>query len=338
MSTTAIRGVPRIELSPADGARLARALDRLRPDDEDLDGLLAGLLQTASVLPRDVVRSLLRFRAAPDAPAALVLGGLPTDEALPPTPTTAAPTSARPITIAEHAVLLVGIMLGEPVAYAGEKNGAIVQHVFPTRAQRTASSNESSAIALEFHTELTYSEAAPAQSFDVAAPDFVLLLALRSPPDRSAVTSIVDGRELCRALDRQHLAALRRPQYQLRAPRSFMGDRTERPWSRALSLIRGSADAPALAFDIACGVRALSAEAQAALAALRDACADPALQQQVRLQPGELLAIDNNRCAHARSPYEARFDGGDRWLLRSYIRRDIRDLTTASANSFRTLA
>ena len=64
----------------------------------------------------------------------------------------------------------------------------------------------------------------------------------------------------------------------------------------------------------------------------------PALQRSVRLGPGDLLVIDNKRCAHARSAYEARFDGQDRWLQRAYVRRDIRMLTSETAASFRVLA
>ena len=108
--------------------------------------------------------------------------------------------------------------------------------------------------------------------------------------------------------------------------------------SRPLALVRGSEEAPRVAFDIACGARALAPEAEAALGALREACADPALQHAVELGPGDLLAIDNGRCAHARSSYDARFDGEDRWLRRAYVRRDLRGLKTAGAASFRVLA
>jgi L-asparagine oxygenase len=230
-------------------------------------------------------------------------------------------------------------LLGEPVAYAEEKDGVLVQDVFPVRSQRTTPSNESSAVSLEFHTELTFSRTAPDQSFDVAAPDFVLLLGLRSFRSRSATTSVVEARDLCARLDATHVAALREPQFQLRAPYSFVRDGSEaRPWSPALPLIRGTREAPSMAFDIACGVRALSAEADDALRALRAACADPAIQRRVQLRRGDLLVIDNSRCAHARSEYEARFDGRDRWLKRAYVRRSVRTLTSRSGGSFRVLA
>jgi L-asparagine oxygenase len=337
-AVVAARDVPRVALDPAVAEALRRELELLpTAASEDLDELLAGLIQATALLPREAVANLLRFRASPRSPSALLVSGLPVDRDLPPTPVGPVPASFAAGAVAARAMLLVAILLGEPLAYAAEKNGALVQHVYPTEAERSAPSNESSAIDLGFHTELTYSADAPEQCFDVAAPDFVLLLALRSPPERSAITSIVDARELCDALHPVHLAALRDARFELRAPHSFAGGGA-RPWSSPLPLVRGPADAPSVVFDIACGVRGVDEEAEAALDGLRRACVDPALRRSVELAPGELLAIENTRCAHARSAYDARFDGRDRWLLRTYVRRSLRGLRAVDASRFRVLA
>jgi L-asparagine oxygenase len=329
----------RVHLPEAAGEHLRREFELVSDRDDDLEALLARLVQASSKIPLDILKCLLRFRAAPQAPSAILLTGMPIDEDLPPTPTEAVSASFKPGRVSECTIFLVAILLGEPVAYAGEKDGALVQNVFPTRAERTSPSNESSAVALAFHTEIPFSRTAPAQSFDAGAPDFVLLLGLRSLPGRSATTSVIDARDLCRRLEPHHLALLRKPQFQLQAPYSFTGRGAgSRPWSEPLALIRGSVEAPHIVFDIACGVRGLSPEAEAALSALGRVCADPTIQRSVQLGPGDLLVIDNKRCAHARSPYEARFDGRDRWLQRAYVRRDIRTLTSKSATSFRVLA
>jgi L-asparagine oxygenase len=321
------------------GRRLRREFQALPGADKDLEGLLAGLLRTAACLPLDLVRQLVWFRAAPQAAGAVLLTGMPIDARLPPTPTGPAPGLPGACHVSECAILLVAILLGEPVAYAGEKAGALVQDMFPVPAQRTAPSNESSAVPLAFHTELTFSSVVPAQSFDVGAPDFVLLLALRAPPGRAAATSVVEARDLCARLAPVHRDALREPWFQLRAPYSFTGNGAgPRPWSPPLALVRGPREAPTLAFDIACGVRAITPEGEAALDGLRAACADPAIQRSVQLGAGDLLAIDNRRCAHARSPYDARFDGADRWVKRAYVRRSLEGLTARSADSFRVLA
>lgn len=328
-----------IHLPHEAGERLRHEFERAAEFRHDPETLLARLVQVSATLPLDALKCLLRFRAEPQAPSALLLTGVPIDEDLPPTPTEVAPGRFKPGFASECTILFVAILLGEPVAYAGEKDGALVQNVFPTRAERTSPSNESSAVPLAFHTEITFSRTVPAQSFDVAAPDFVLLLGLRSLPSRSATTSVIDARDFCRRLEPHHLAALRKPQFQLRAPYSFTERGTgPRPWSDPLALIRGSAEAPHVVFDIACGVRGLSSEAEAALSALASVCADPTIQRSVQLRPGDLLVIDNKRCAHSRSPYEARFDGGDRWLQRVYVRRDIGMLASDPTTSFRVLA
>ena len=235
----------RVHLPEAAGRRLRREFELVSDRDDDLETLLARLVQASSKIPLDILKCLLRIRAAPQAASALLLTGMPIDEDLPPTPTEAVSASFKPGRVSECTILLVAILLGEPVAYAGEKDGALVQNVFPTRAERTSPSNESSAVALAFHTEIPFSRTAPAQSFDAGAPDFVLLLGLRSLPGRSATTSVIDARDLCRRLEPPHLALLRMPQFQLQAPYSFTGRGAgSRPWSGPLALIRGSVDRP----------------------------------------------------------------------------------------------
>lgn len=331
--------IRQLGLSEPVTASLRRAFEHLAPAGEDIEVLLAGLVGAAGQLPRDVIASLLAFRAAPDAPPAVLISGLPLDERLPATPVDPAGNATPSLPISTCAILLVAMLLGEPLAYAAEKGGALVQDVYPTRAEQRNPSNEASAVPLDFHTELTFSRAVPDQSFAAGAPDFVLLLALRSPPERAATTSIVDARDLCASVGSEHVALLREPRFQLRAPHSFTRDAEgSRPWSAPLALVRGPAAAPRVAFDIACGVRALSDEAGRALEALRAACADPALQHGVQLAPNQLLAIDNARCAHARGSFVAGFDGRDRWLRRVYVRRSLQGLVSSSEGSFRVLA
>jgi L-asparagine oxygenase len=303
----------------------------------DPGSLLARLLQACAVLPAEVVAQLLAFRASPSAPTAVLISGLPIDRDLPPTPTDGAGRSAKHGSISECAILSVAVLLGEPVAYRAEKDGALVQDVFPTRAHRDTPSNESSEASLGFHTELTFSRSFPDRPLHAASPDFVLLLGLRCPADRLATTSVVDLGAVCRRLDQDHVAALREPRYQLMAPYSFTRDGdASRPWSAPVALLRGPAHAPSMAFDTACGVRALTPDAEKAVAALTDACQDPGLREDVQLRPGDLLAINNNRCAHSRSSFPALFDGRDRWLQRVYVRRGIWPLTVEATN-FRVL-
>ena len=47
----------------------------------------------------------------------------------------------------------------------------------------------------------------------------------------------------------------------------------------------------------------------------------------VILRPGDLLVIDNRRAVHARTEYEALFDGQDRWLQRVFVVDSLADST-----------
>jgi L-asparagine oxygenase len=304
----------------------------------DTDEMLAYLLQSVAALPVDVVRRILAFRASPYADPALLITGLPVDLDLPPTPVDGQTDSGKAGQVSECAILAVAVLLGEPVAYHAEKDGALVQNVYPTYAQRDTPSNESSSASLGFHTELTFSRAAPERPLHLASPDFVLLLGLRCPTDRLASTAVIDAREACARLPEPQLALLRAPQFQLMAPYSFTRDADGgRPWSPPVALLRGPADAPSLAFDTACGVRGLSVEADEAITALKKVCDDPDLGESVQLRSGDLLVINNNRCAHSRSAFPAQFDGRDRWLQRVYVRHGIWPLPVASAVSYRVL-
>jgi L-asparagine oxygenase len=47
------------------------------------------------------------------------------------------------------------------------------------------------------------------------------------------------------------------------------------------------------------------------------------LKHQVHLDPGSLLVINNKKVLHSRSEFPANFDGNDRWLIRSYVSRNL---------------
>lgn len=328
----------RIDLPEHVTCRLGSTFAGLSASSGDTEHMLARLLQACSLLPAGALRQLLAFRASPCADPSLLITGLPVDDDLPPTPTGSAAEHGKEGRVSECAILSVAVLLGEPVAYRAEKHGMLVQNVYPTPSQKDAPSNESSAAALGAHTELAFSRAAAGQPLHLASPDFVLLLGLRCPADRPARTTVVDIRKVCARLGEQHLVTLRAPEFQLMAPYSFTRDGDgSRPWSPAVALLRGPADAPSLAFDTACGLRALSARADEAVKALTAACNDPELQESVRLRAGDLLAINNNRCAHSRGSFLACFDGRDRWLQRVYVRCSIWPLPVESATSFRVL-
>ncbi|HQZ38072.1 MAG TPA: TauD/TfdA family dioxygenase [Vicinamibacterales bacterium] len=319
-------------------ADLARRFAGCGPLTDDPEPFLARVYAGVGALPPDLVGTVLRFRADPSASGVLLIHGMPVDEPMPPTPTAAGRVTAKSTFVSEASVLLIALLLGDPVAYADEKDGVLVQNVYPIDAEARAPSNESSDTDLGFHTELSFSRRVPDRPLHAASPDFLLLLGLRGAPDADAVTTFVEAGDICGRLSARVQARLRQPLYELRAPYSFTrAADADRPWSRPVPLLHGDGAATWLAFDLACGVRATEPAATEALDELRQVVASPDLHRRARLEAGDLLVVDNRRCAHARSRFQARFDGADRWLQRVYVRRSLAGLERAAQASFRVL-
>jgi hypothetical protein len=49
-----------------------------------------------------------------------------------------------------------------------------------------------------------------------------------------------------------------------------------------------------------------------------------ASMQEVVLEAGDILMIDNYKVVHGRQPFKANYDGRDRWLKRINVTRDLR--------------
>ncbi len=277
-----------------------------------------------STLPRSVT-SLLAELAAQTGPAWVLIQGLAAEADLRPTPQSAELAAGAELSLLSGVVLLgVASVLGEPLGYRAEKEGAIVQSVFPVEAERDSTSNASSSSMLDLHTELVFSRRNPTRPLAAESPDFILLWCLRSDPERTAETLVTAVDDLCAGLGQERLRVLSEPRFEHRAPYSFTRDApADRPWVGPAPILRGETPPLRAAFDLACGSRGLDVEAESALDALRHAAKAPAVTQRIHLAAGDLLIMDNQRCAHGRTPFAARFDGSDRWLLRTYVRRSL---------------
>ncbi len=88
-----------------------------------------------------------------------------------------------------------------------------------------------------------------------------------------------------------------------------------------LSILSGGNDDPLMVFDpdLMVGVGEESGRAIKALKGELDRN-----RKGVVLKVGDLLIIDNLKAVHGRTPFVARYDGGDRWLQRLVVKRDLR--------------
>ena len=238
---------------------------------------------------------------------------------VPPTPVSTE-ALVKPDRTSERTLLGVASMLGEPVGYAQEHGGDIVQDLFPLLSSVGRQLSTSSGVELAFHTET---------AFHPHRPRFLLLLCLRG--DSTAATTLCSVRDIMVLLSASALAILRQPRFRCSVDESF-GPGPARHggpgWlTPAMPVlcehINGSFE---FTFDGELTI-GIDREAEEALDEVRNAI--ESARTSLTLATGDLLIIDNHQAVHGRSPFTARFDGTDRWLQRTFVVNDLESSTNA---------
>jgi L-asparagine oxygenase len=259
-------------------------------------------------LPAELRRALREFRRDPGASGSLLVRGLPVDpDAMPATPSVDG--SVRRVPSLPAAVLMTAAgVLGDPAAFLAEKSGALVQDVVPVPGKEEFQGNAGS-VDLSFHNE---------NAFHPHRPDHILLLCVRPDHDRVAGLRTASVRRALPLLGDAARDLLGRPEFVTAAPPSFGsgGDATA-----PHPVLCGAPDDPDLRVDFA-ATTPLTARAGAALDELREAL--EAVATSTRLVPGDLAVVDNRIAVHGRTSFRPRYDGRDRWLLRTFVALDLR--------------
>ncbi|GAB1340055.1 clavaminate synthase family protein [Streptomyces sp. E-15] len=307
MTTTEQRAARLSGPELADLSRTAHNLLQRAPDRVDDPAWVADARRAWEETPARLRRLVREFRRHSGTEGRLLLTGLPIGpEALPDTPVvmgSAQRTPALPAAL----LMLVAHGLGDPAAFAAEKDGALVQDVVPVPGQEEFQGNAGS-VELTFHTE---------NAFHPHRPDYVLLLCLRTDhEERAELRTCCSRRVLPRLTDRTR-AALARPEYVTEPPPSFGKGGT----GSLHGILTGDPEDPDLCYDEA-ATRALTAAGRAALAELDTVIRGS--HDGVRLRPGDLAVVDNRVTLHGRSSFRPRFDGRDRWLQRTFAFTDLR--------------
>lgn len=266
----------------------------------------------AAALSSTLRRTLLGFRRFGDASGGLLLRDVPLGD-VPPTPDQ--PRAQRASTSeAEAAMSLLLAGLGEQYGFRPELGGRIIQDIVPVRGFETQQISMGSAVDLECHVEMAFS---PYRS------DYVALLCLRQDHDRVAGTTISSIDRMLPLLDPATIQTLRQPRFRTKVDASFRTD-DDLPgdvWVDPICVLGGPLQRPHLRVDFA-ETEATDPAARAALSALRDVAERTRIL--VHMRAGDLLVVDNHRALHGRTPFAPRYDGADRWLLRSFITKDLR--------------
>jgi alpha-ketoglutarate-dependent taurine dioxygenase len=266
----------------------------------------------ARSMPAVAHDALVDFADSPHQSGALLLRGMPIGQlpATPPTPT----TPAHKDSISEFTLLTVARRLGQPVGYEPEHGGDLVQNIVPTKSALDRQVSTSSNVQLMFHTEA---------AFHPHRPRYLLLLCLRGDP--SAHTTLSSIFEVLPQLPADVVDVLFEPRFRTAVDESYLGGRTN-VLGEPMAVLTGNRRRPTMVFDADLMV-GIDEQAEDAIRALGEATA--ACHTSVALEAGDLLIVDNAVAVHGRSPFEARFDGADRWLQRSFV---VTDLISSAAD------
>ncbi|MEU9336508.1 guanitoxin biosynthesis L-enduracididine beta-hydroxylase GntD [Streptomyces sp. NPDC048290] len=211
-------------------------------------------------------------------------------------------------------LLTMASLLGDIFSWSTLQDGHLVQDLLPVRGEERDKSAGSSASELDLHNE---------DAFSAVRCDYLGLLCLRN--DDRVPTTVAEHRP--DQLTPAQLSTLSQPRYLLMPDEEHIRraeERGEEPLGpRRTALLFGGESAPYLAFvDYFTATDPGDEEAARALHALASSLDHN--RNDATLDPGEILFIDKYHAVHGRRPFQARYDGRDRWLKRISVTRDLR--------------
>jgi Fe(II)/alpha-ketoglutarate-dependent arginine beta-hydroxylase len=234
--------------------------------------------------------------------------------------------------------VLFGSLLGDIFGWESQQDGYIVHEVVPIKAHENEQISSGSKQLITWHNE---------DAFHAYRGDYVGLMCLRNP---DAVATTIAAFDVL-TLDANRLATLFEPRFIIHpdishlltdagnsqhqtnpseAPLGAVRPRVNRANgdTEKVAVLYGDPQSPYLRLDpYFMDPLDNDKEAQLALQALVEAI-DARLADLV-LQPGDFCFVDNYKAVHGRKPFQARYDGTDRWLKRINITRDLRKSRSA---------
>lgn len=262
-------------------------------------------------LPPRLRRELLRFRVDGSRLGGLLVRNVPVDP-VPATPHHADDGLGSHLDAAKS-MSIIGAVLGEQFGFRAELGGRITQDILPVPGFEDTQQSISSRAILELHCETVFTN---------TRADFVGLLCLRPDHERRAATLLSPALKVLAKLDQPTIETLKQPRFSTTVDGSFLrgSGLTHAVVVQPVTILSGTGECPRLRCDFA-ETKGLDDTAQKAVDALYQAACE--IATGVYLVSGDLLIVDNHSTFHGRTSFSRRGDGMDRWLLRSFVTRDL---------------
>ncbi|MFJ6618112.1 TauD/TfdA family dioxygenase [Kitasatospora sp. NPDC091335] len=262
----------------------------------------------------------LRHRLRPvDTPDGLfVLRGLEIDDSgLGPTPghwSTVGDAGA----LWDVVLLLVSTLMGTPIAWDGQQDGRFVHNIVPSPGHESEQTGASSSVLLTPHTE---------DAFHPGRAHLLLLCCMRN---HDAIATTAAGVRLADLSDAD-VEQLKRPVAPILPDDAYEQARQFGGRPAPVPTLFETPEGLTMRYDPAYTPLEETDEAwREAYGRLGEELARVSVA--VSLEPGDILVIDNDLVVHGRVPFQARYDGTDRWLKRASVRVGQRPTRPAAEN------
>ena len=224
---------------------------------------------------------------------------------VPPTPAT--PYTEKSSTLVSHESMIeYSIGLGYAISYRQEQQGRLIQNIVPVHKTEMEQISTSSKVLLALHTET---------AFHPYKPDYVMLLCLRGDP--TAITTYAESEDILSLLSKDTLNTLKEKRFTTGIDISFRNKGDEKKRIPTVILEEKNGDYSfTYDADLMQGNDRLADEALGDIEKAIQKCT-----REIILSKGDLLIIDNNKTIHGRKPFQARYDGTDRWVQRMLVKK-----------------
>lgn len=302
----------------------ARALSRLSCVlaceylSSDSEALLSDLPHLAKRLPPRLREQIDAYLAGGEGDLMLIRSHMVSDSDLGPTPEhwnkKKSPNSSLEY---EILTLLYGSVLGPVFGWSTQQAGHIVNDIIPVEQLADRQVGASSSVELAWHTE---------DAFHPGRADFICLFCLRNPTGApTTVASLADVTKNMTVPQALFEACV----YIAADDAQLAGaeETSAKQWAGGsldpVPILTETDNGFAMRIDPA--YMKARTDVQGVSQAVDDFCHAIAEHlQDIVLEPGDLLILDNRRVVHGRRPFKPRYRGQDRWLKRINVAQEFR--------------
>ncbi len=300
-------------LSPEEAANIRSVLSEIKYDPIGGEGYISRLRKSViEAFPPRILKVLNEQKKSIDIKPYIILKGLPYDNV------TGSPKDGetgeqyKKTNLSENINIAVALLLGEP--YSIEFEGKhIVNNLVPDKSHSGKYTGLGYDTELDFHIE----NAALKHTHNYVSPMGLILQGVRHDSN-APLTKISDAYKALERLSEEEKEELSKPNFTIKVPYRW---RTKYPEQVENVSVLSLDKTPDLSAVFYFGmIQANTHEADYALKKLENLINETSIGLDIN--PSMLIYVDNRRCMHARTKFDATFDDNgcaNRWLQRTFV-------------------